>query len=43
MNMFARWFRNLRLRSKIILLVAVLILFTGAIGLFAVINVNRDY
>jgi methyl-accepting chemotaxis protein len=41
MNMFARWFRNLRLRSKIILLVAVLILFTGAIGLFAVINVNR--
>ena len=41
MNMFIRWFRNLRLRSKIILLVTILVVFTGVIGVYAVINVNQ--
>jgi CHASE3 domain sensor protein len=40
MNMFIKWFRNLRLRSKIILLVAILVVFTGVVGGYAIVNVN---
>jgi len=40
MSMFMRWFRNLRLRSKIMLMIAILVAFTGVIGLRAVKNVN---
>jgi len=38
--MITKWFRNLRLRSKIILLVAVLVIFTGIIGVQSVINLK---
>ena len=38
--MFVKWFRNLSLRSKIILLVAILVIFTGVIGGYAIVNVN---
>ncbi len=41
MNMFMKWFRNLRLRSKIILMVVMLVVFTGIIGAYAIVNVNR--
>jgi len=38
MNMFMKWFRNLRLRSKIILMVVMLVVFTGIIGGYAIVN-----
>ena len=35
-----KWFRNMRLQSKIIMLVTILIIFTGVIGIYSIINVN---
>ncbi|NLS45714.1 MAG: methyl-accepting chemotaxis protein, partial [Firmicutes bacterium] len=37
---FKKWFRDMRLQSKIILLVAILIIFTGIIGVVSLINTN---
>ncbi len=39
--MIMKWFQNLGLRSKIVLLVSVLVVFTGIIGVYAVINMNN--